>query len=281
MPRWWTEGASWLADLPQLIRSQCRRWDLRIAGDIVHGSNALVVPVVQDGLDLILRLSPPGAEVTQHVSALRFWDGRGTVLLIDADADAGAMLLERLGPLSLREHPIDEAMSVLGQVMRRLAVPAPEQAPSTSEAVRTRAGPLAAEFHGLDAPFDRAFLTEALRVADTLAHTGVEFAVDGDLHSEQVLRGEREPWTVVDPVLLRGDIEYDLARVLWTRVDEMPDTSAIIEHFETVVREARLHRERARDWVVFRTVDYWLWGLSKGLTEDPVRCHRLATVFVA
>jgi hypothetical protein len=33
--------------------------------------------------------------------------------------------------------------------------------------------------------------------------------------------------------------------------------------------------ERARDWVVWRTVDYWLWGLSAGLTEDPVRCARL------
>jgi streptomycin 6-kinase len=31
--------------------------------------------------------------------------------------------------------------------------------------------------------------------------------------------------------------------------------------------------------VVFRTLDYWLWCLSHGLTEDPVRCDRLARVF--
>jgi len=24
-----------------------------------------------------------------------------------------------------------------------------------------------------------------------------------------------------------------------------------------------------------RCVDYWLWGLSVGLTEDPVRCQRI------
>jgi streptomycin 6-kinase len=84
----------------------------------------------------------------------------------------------------------------------------------------------------------------------------------------------------VDPVLLRGDIEYDLARVLWTRIDEMPDAAAIVGHFDAVVREAGLDRERARDWVVFRTADYWLWGLSVGLTEDPVRCQRLASVFM-
>jgi hypothetical protein len=78
---------------------------------------------------------------------------------------------------------------------------------------------------------------------------------------------------------MRGEVAYDLARVLWTRVDEMPDAAAIVEHFDIVVREARLARDRARDWVVFRSVDYWLWGLGVGLTEDPQRCHRLADTF--
>jgi streptomycin 6-kinase len=72
--------------------------------------------------------------------------------------------------------------------------------------------------------------------------------------------------------LLCGDIEYDLGRVLWTRLDEMTD---IVPYFDIAVREAGLDRDRARDWVVYRTVDYWLWGLSVGLTEDPARCSRL------
>jgi streptomycin 6-kinase len=49
----------------------------------------------------------------------------------------------------------------------------------------------------------------------------------------------------------------------------------IVPYFDIAVREAVLDRDRARDWVVYRTVDYWLWGLSVGLTEDPVRCARL------
>jgi streptomycin 6-kinase len=43
-----------------------------------------------------------------------------------------------------------------------------------------------------------------------LCHHDFELAVNGDLHSDQLLRGEREPWLTVDPVLLRGDIAYDL-----------------------------------------------------------------------
>jgi streptomycin 6-kinase len=281
MPRWWTEGAAWLADLPGLVRSQCQRWDLHITGDLMHGSNALVVPVVRSGRELVLRLSPPGDEVARHAAALRFWDGRGTALLIEADPAAGAMLLERLHPPSLRDRPVEEAMDVLGRIVRRLAVPAPLTAPSTADTVRTRAQQLEPEWHSLNAHLDRSFLVEALRVADTLSRTGSDLAVNGDLHSEQVLRGAREQWIVVDPVLLRGDIDYDLARALWTRIDEMGDVAQILEHFDTIVGAAALDRDRARDWVVFRTVDYWLWGLRKRLTDDPARCRRLATAFVA
>jgi streptomycin 6-kinase len=53
----------------------------------------------------------------------------------------------------------------------------------------------------------------------------------------------------VDPKLLRGDVEYDLGRVLWTRLDEMPTASDIVRQFDTVVAAAGIARDRARDWV--------------------------------
>jgi streptomycin 6-kinase len=245
-------------------------WGLSVSGPVAYGSNAIVVPV---GADRVLRMTPPGPEVGDQVRALRWWDGRGMVLLYDADLDAGAMLLERLStPLTTR--PVDEAVAVLGQLMRRLAVPAPEDALSTADIVAKRSAELEREWERLHRPFDVGILREALAVARRLAETTSDRAVNGDLHSDQVLAGTREEWLTVDPVLLRGDIEFDLARVLWTRLDEMTDIAA---HFDLVVREAALDRDRARDWVLFRSVDYWLWGLSAGLTEDPVRCARLVS----
>lgn len=268
MPRWWQEGAEWLAGLPRAVERQCSAWGLAVTGEVAFGSNAIVVPV---GADLVLRMNPPGPEVGEQVRALRWWDGRGMVLLYDADLDAGAMLLERLStPLTTK--PVAEAVAVLGQLMRRLAVPAPEDAPSTAVIVADRSAELEREWERLGRPFDVGILREALDVAPALTETTSELAVNGDLHSDQVLAGTREDWLTVDPVLLRGDIEYDLGRVLWTRLDEMTD---IVAHFDIAVREAGLDRDRARDWVVYRTVDYWLWGLSVGLTEDPVRCARL------
>lgn len=104
-------------------------------------------------------------------------------------------------------------------------------------------------------------------------------AVDGDLHCEQVLAGEREPWLVVDPVLLRGDLEHDLARVLWSRLDEVPDDAELRRLVDVFVRRTGVPGERARAWIVLRSMSYLLWGLDQGLTLDPPKCRRLLDLF--
>lgn len=271
MPRWWTEGGEWLRALPAAVERQCGVWDLTIVGAVSHGSNAVVVPVTRGTEEFVLRMSPPGTEVAEQVWALKWWAGRGMAQLYDADVDAGAMLLERLStPLTSR--PIDEAVAVLGRLMRRLAVPAPDEARSTADIVATRSAELEPHWERLGRPFDVAILREALDVAPS--ETTSTLAVNGDFHAGQVLAGQREEWLTVDPVLFRGDIEYDLGRVLWWDLDKMDD---IVRYFDLAVREAELDRDRARDWVLWRTVDYWLYGLGVGLTEDPVRCARLIT----
>ena len=42
-----------------------------------------------------------------------------------------------------------------------------------------------------------------------------------------------------------------------------------------LVDSAGLDTDRTRLWVIVRCVDYWLWGLEHGLTQDPKRCQRI------
>ena len=44
---------------------------------------------------------------------------------------------------------------------------------------------------------------------------------------------------------------------------------------DIIADAAGLDHDHAQAAAIFRTVDYWLWGLRNGLTEDPVRCARL------
>lgn len=283
MPRWWHDdtGRAWLDGLPGRVAACCAAWGLEVDGEPAHGSNALVVPVRRGGEGLALRLAAPGDDVAAEVRALRVWAGRGTVLLLDADVAAGATLLERLDPArSLESEPLEAAIEVLGGLTRTLAVPVPDDVRSTAEVAAGMAESFPHDWAALGEPVPRRRLEVALALAaERAAAPASHRAVDGDLHHGQVLAGTRAPWLVVDPVLRRGDPEADVARVLWTRLDELGSETAVVGAFDAFVRAAGVPRDRARAWVVLRATSYLLWGLARGLTEDPVRCRRLLDVF--
>lgn len=281
MPRWWVDGSDWLDALPQLVAEQCDRWGLQLDGRAWHGSNALVVPVLRGGEPLALRLLPPREDVVAESAALTFWDGRGTVRLVEVDPDTNAALLERLdGSTDLTSQPLDEAVVVLAEIMRRLAVPAPTSVRSTAEVAAGDAASFTRRWERLGRPVDRQTVEACVEAAATVSVTPTpHLAVNGDLHHAQVLAGTRLPWIVVDPVLLRGDVQYDLARALWTRLDEMKTDDTIHQHVGEMVDVAGLDPVRTDAWILVRSMSYLLWGLEHGLTTDPVRCRRLLDVF--
>lgn len=283
MPRWWSDpaGRRWLDELPARAAGQCTRWGLQVDGSPWHGSNALVLPVRRQGERLALRLSPPGDDVSSEAQALRFWDGRGTVRLLDVDLPRAATLLERLdGSTSLADVGLTEAVTVIASVMRRLARPAPDSVISTAEIAAGDAERFRDDWERLGQPTTELVLTEAIAAAQRLSRRPPSgLAANGDLHYEQVLAADREPWLVVDPVLFRGDIEYDLGRILWSRLDEMETDADVRRQLGRIVAIADLDAANAQDWVIERSMAYLLWGLDHGLTTDPVRCQRLLDIF--
>ena len=284
MPRWWDDsaGREWLESIPGRVEGQCRHWSLSVDGPVMHGSNALVVPVHRGEEPLILRLAPPGDDVAAESAALRLWDGRGTVLLFDVDVDNGAMLLERLDHgRSLAGQPLDKAIIALAELVNRLAVPVASSVRGTDEVAIEHVESFERDWAALGAPIPRRQLDEALRCAVDRGHERpAPLAVDGDLHFAQVLGGARAPWIVVDPVLLRGDPEYDLGRILWSRLDEISDGAEVLRLFDLFTSEADIPRERARQWVIIRSASYLFWGLRHRLTDDPPRCRRLLNTFI-
>ena len=252
-PRWWRSDQGWLDRLAEAINLQCQRWNLQPDGSLLHGSNAVVLPVLHAGLPYVLRMTPPGDAFDKEEIALRFWDGRGTVKLIDVDLTAGAMLLERLETsTTLADLPLEEAVPVIARLMRKLALPLQsDDIPSTAEIVSTRLSQFPTQWDELGRPFSKELLQQVIQLTSSLHSSDASLSVNGDLHYAQVLAGKREAWLMVDPILLRGDIEYDLARLLWTRLNEMADDEEIIFHFETAVREADLDPCRAWRWVSF------------------------------
>ena len=64
-----------------------------------------------------------------------------------------------------------------------------------------------------------------------------------DLHFQNVLAGTREPWLVIDPKPLAGDLEWGVIPLFWNRFTE----STLDERFALIVASQRAgRREGAR-----------------------------------
>jgi len=114
----------------------------------------------------------------------------------------------------------------------------------------------------------------AVGAARELAGSASSVLVHTDLHGGNVLAGDREPWLAIDP-------ERSVPELLWTRVDDVPDAAGFRAVLAEVVAAGHLDADRARAWVLARTVDHWLWAVGVGLTEDPRRCARVLAAVLA
>jgi hypothetical protein len=74
-----------------------------------------------------------------------------------------------------------------------------------------------------------------------------------------------------------GDPEFGIAQLLWTRLEDIEAHGGLDHHFHVLIEAADLDLTLARAWTLVRCVDYWLWGLTVGLTYDPARCERIVS----
>lgn len=258
---------SWLDALPALAAALLDEWQLSLDGTPMHGFCSLVVPVrTTAGRPAVLKVGLPVEETEHEHLALQRWQGDGAVLLLRADPHRRALLLERLHHEDLTDLWDVEACEIVAGFYRRLHVPAlPQLRTLTSYVERWNAG-LAAM--AKDAPMPRRLVEQALSLAAAFvtddASTGR--MVHGDLHYENVLAGDREPWLVIDPQPMSGDPHYEVAPLLWNRWDEVVESGgvrdAVRRRFHAVVDAAELDEDRARDWVVVRALHDASWAVD-------------------
>jgi streptomycin 6-kinase len=263
-PSWY----AWLAGLPRLLRDVVEEWGLEYDGPPRHGYCALVVPVrTAGGRPAVLKLAWPDDEGEHEHLGLQVLQGNGMVRLYRADPRRQAMLLERLHADETLAGVDDlEACEVVGRLYERIHVPAPPQLRPLTAYIERWTDDLAALPR--DAPVPR-------RLVEQVVALGKDFVGDadstgtmihGDLHYDNVLAGDREPWLAIDPKPMSGDPHYEVAPMLWNRWDDVLASGdvrgTLRRRFHTVVDTAGLDERRARDWVVVREVHNVLWTIN-------------------
>jgi streptomycin 6-kinase len=246
----------------------------------MHGYLGLVVPVRRQDELCVLKVSWLTQETRDEAEALLLWQGQGAVQVLAHEPEVGAILLERLDfGRSLQAVAIEEAVSVAGRLLRRLAIPVTTRFRPLGVVGPMIADSLAARWEANGRPFSRYVLEKARDHALQFSSDTAALLVNYDIHYADVLAGEREPWLAVDPKVVSGDPEYGLAQLLWTRLEDMQASGGLERHFRLLVEAAELDERLARAWTLVRCVDYWLWGLGVGLTEDPARCAAIVDAY--
>lgn len=251
------DWADWLDRLPRLTRDLLGEWQLRVDGPSFYGNCALVVPVITaDGQRAVLKVQFPHLEAETEHLALRTWSGSGAVQLLRADPRRFALLLERLESRDLTTIDALDACEIVGQTYKRLHVAAgPQYRPLSGELKRWVEG-----FRRLpaSAPVPHRYVEQAVSLSEDFV---ADPSTDGrlihtDLHYENMLAAEREPWLVIDPKPLSGDPHFEVAPLIWNRWEEVVAAGdlrfAVRQRFYTAIDAAGLDEDRARDWVIVR-----------------------------
>lgn len=260
--------------LPHVVRDLVDDWELTYDGAPRHGMAALVVPVrTRGGRPAVLKVNLPHDEAQHEHLGLQAWHGNGAVALLRADPHRWSLLLERLhADEDLRSVGDIEACEIVAGFFERLHIPALPQLRRLSSYVGTWNEQLAAL--PSDAPIPKRLVEQTVSLGRAFMGDEATDArmIHGDLHYENVLAADREPWLVIDPKPMAGDPHYEVAPMLWNRWDEVLRSgsvrNAVRRRFHTLVDAAGLDEERARDWVVVREVHNALWTVQDAVREN-------------
>jgi streptomycin 6-kinase len=263
-------GASWLGSLPGLLDQAAMRWELTLGEPFLLSYNYVCAATRSDGTSTVLKIGVPNRELTSEINTLRVYNGQGACRLLEADAEKGMLLLERLQPgtmLATLEND-DQATEIAAHVMRAIQRPVPDQDGFLSlrgwfdelRNVRTL-------FNGGTGPFPaKTFETAEGLIHDLFAEDHPQVLLHGDFHHYNILSSARG-WLAIDPKGVAGPAEYEVGPLL------INPYHVILEETEAVRRTQRriaslserlgFERQRLRAWAICHSVLSSYWDMAE------------------
>jgi streptomycin 6-kinase len=209
---------AWLATLPETVGALTRRWALEVGEPFQPGGQTAWVAPARDagGSPLVLKVGWRHPEADHEADALREWGGDGAVVLYAVEEldDAVALLLERCEPgTTLADRSETEQDTVIAGLLGRLW-----REPTAGHRFRplqVMCDMWADEFETKVADgrgvLDPGLAAAGIGLLRDLPKTSARSTLlCTDLHAENVLASERQPWLVIDPKPYVGDPAYDV-----------------------------------------------------------------------
>jgi len=287
VPRYLTETAArepalaqWLASLPQVVADVADRWTLRVGEPFEPGGQcSWTAPAAgAGGEDLVLKVAFrfSGEEERDEAAGLRCWDGNGVVRLHAASAGESeyVLLMERClsgTPLG-QVLPEPQQDAVVASLLGRLWAqphsgypfrPLAQMCAAWADEFEAGYASLAGVADRLDPGLARAGIG---LFRELPASAGSQVLLCTDLHAENILASQREPWLVIDPKPYVGDPAYDVLQHMLNCEDRLAaDPAALAERMAGL---AGLDAGRVRLWLFARAVQE---SIDSGLMREVAR----------
>jgi streptomycin 6-kinase len=251
----------WLATLPGAVREIAELWDLRVEEPYEPGgTTAWVAPAHGPaGEPLVLKVFWRHFEAEHEAEGLRFWNGHGSVLVHAdriIDEYTAALLLERCQPGTvLKSRPEAEQDVVIAGLFRRLwqVPPAGHQFRPLTEMCQQWADEFEMNVANGLGHLDPGLQREGIALFRSLPESSDNnVLLCTDLHAENVLAAEREPWLVIDPKPYVGDRTYDVLQHLLNCPERLRDDPVGLAR--TMAELTELDAARVVIWLFARCV---------------------------
>lgn len=207
----------WLQTLPTTVQELESRWSVTAGTPFQPGGRtAWVAPVEGRGdVDMVMKVAWRHDGSVHEADGLRMWDGDGAVRLyaVEELSETTGLLLERCRPgATLALRPELEQDVVIAASLRRLwrDPPANHRFRPLQVMCNQWADQFIADAVAGRMTLDQGLAREGIELFRSLAsNADHDTVLCTDLHAENVLAAQREPWLVIDPKPYVGDPAYD------------------------------------------------------------------------
>ncbi len=232
-------GKQWLSELPQIIKEIAEKWQIKTKKPFENLSYNFVAACVFESSDeAVLKIALPlnNLEIFNEANYLQIQNGKGAARVLNFDESRRAMLLEKLNPgkpLKMlfsgnESRTVEIAVGLIKKLLRR--------PPAGTEFI------LLEKWFGnfferaVNTDFPTYYLSKTREIFDELS-SSEKYLIHGDFHHENILSAEREPFLVIDPKGVIGNIGYEIAVFLNNHLWWLSPEKNCVEKLERAVRQ--------------------------------------------
>lgn len=265
-------GGKWLQDLPKIIRQYEQKWNIKVFSPFDLTYNYVAPAQTVKGEHVVLKISfPDNQGFISEIEALNFFDGQGSIRVLQENRDNLAMLLEKAEPGDRVRtvSPDSKQISLVSAVLKNLHKPISPKNNFPFPTIPDWAKAFdryKKKFTKKSGPVPSWMFDKAEDIFTQYPKDNKEVVLlHGDLHSDNILSSGKE-WLAIDPSGLIGEREFELGAYLRNPYYDYPKGS----NYKNLERDRILQfsdelgfdKKRILDWAFACAVISLLWFLE-------------------